>query len=299
MADSQDAVVRRLYEGVRTLAKPRGECALKARDGFGRGGVLGGDGFSTRNLELVFGQSKMRHGPSPLERQSVLDCVEMVGLIDARSLARQRDGRHPRHKLTSLGEALIPILGHEGMASEFVWYVLWINLSCTWLGALAWNMLTRRGPSVPLLAEPMCSYLSGEDPVDSQDRGAASSLEYLFRSTPWGDLGIGQAPAHGRRLWLRIAPQRIDPLVVLYGLYKAVEVSDMPTIDVDQLASLPYGPCMTLGIDRATAVHHLLSLWLPGLLTQRREGDRVIFSIQTDRNACDVVKEYARRRGYQ
>jgi hypothetical protein len=73
----------------------------------------------------------------------------------------------------------------------------------------------------------------------------------------------------------------------------------MLAIDKDQLARLPYGPCMALGIDGSTAEHQLLSLWLPGLLTQRREGKRVMFSIQAEKDACDVVKEYSRRRGYQ
>jgi hypothetical protein len=286
MTCDHDAIVRRIYAGVEALAEPRRACASRTRELFKRGGALGGEGFLTRYLDLVVDQNKMHLYEKTGELRSALSCLEIVGVIDG-------------HGLTSLGEALLPILSHEGMSSQFVWYVLWINLSCTWLGAMAWNMLTRQGSTIPLLTEALCSYLCGEDAVDSQDRGAASSLENSFQNTVWGDLGIGEAPAHGRRLWLRTISEDVDPLLVLYGLYKAANVSMMPTIDGEQLATLPYGPCVTLGIDGTTAVHQLLSLWLPGLLAQRREGDGIMFSVQTDKDACDVVREYARRRGYQ
>lgn len=294
-----DAVVRRAYAGVRALAEPRKACAARTKACFKRGGVLAGKGFAARYFELAVDQGKMKYRLRSDEQKTALNCLDMMGLIDERSLPRQQGAADRGLRLTSLGEALLPILRHESISSQFVWYVLWINLSCTWLGAISWNMLTRGGSTVPLLAEPLCSYLCGEDEVDSQDRGAASSLEDSFRNTPWGSLGIGQEPAYGRRLWLRTIPEEVDSFLVLYSLYKSMDVSAMPTIDSEQLVSLPYGPCTTLHIDGTVAVHQLLSLWLPGLLTQRREGNRVMFSVQTDKDACDVVKEYALRRGYQ
>lgn len=286
MAFDQDTDIRRAYADVRALAEPRRVCASRTREHFKRGGALGGEGFLARYLDLVIDRNKLHLHEQNGELQPALDCLKVVGLVEGR-------------RLTDLGEAMLPILDHEGMSSQFVWYALWINLSCAWLGAMAWNMLTRQGPAMPLLAEPLCSYLCGDDIVDSLDRGAASSLEKSFQDTPWGQLGIGEAPAYGRRLWLRPRPRDVDPLLVLYGLYRSAGVSGMLTIDSEQLAALPHGPCVTLGIDGTTAEHQLLSLWLPGLLTQRREGDRVVYSVQTDKDACDVVREYVRRRGYQ
>ena len=295
----EDDVLRRIDMGVRALAAPRRACAATTRDRFARGNALKGEGFASSFVGLIASYNADRHSRRACEQQPALDALELAGLIDSHLPPRQHDAEEREYGLTPLAEALLPILRREGLASPFVWYVLWVNLSCAWLGAMSWNMLSRTGPSVPLLVEPLCSYLCGEDVPDSEDRGAASSLEESFRNTPWGSLGIGIAPAYSRRLWTRRPSQGVDPLVLLYGLYKSAEVSDMLTVDGDQLAHLPYGPSMALGVEGADVVRQLLSLWLPGLMMQRRQGSRVIFSVQPARSAVDVVVEYARRRGYQ
>lgn len=298
-ASDQDDVLRRIDIGVRALAAPRRACAARTRDHFGRGSALKGEGFASSFVGLITSYDSDRRSRRACEQQPALDALEMAGLVDSHLPPRQLDAREREYGLTPLAEALLPILSREGLASPFVWYVLWVNLSCAWLGAMSWNMLSRTGSSLPLLVEPLCSYLRGEDVLDSEDRGAASSLEESFRNTPWGSLGIGIAPAYSRRLWTRRRPQGVDPLVLLYGLYKSAEISDLPTVDGEQLADLPYGPCIALGVEGANVVHQLLSLWLPGLMIQRRQGSRVMFSVQPARSAVDVVVEYARRRGYQ
>ena len=98
---------------------------------------------------------------------------------------------------------------------------------------------------------------------------------------------------------MRLPPTDVDPLLVLYGVYRAAETSGVLTFDRDRLDVLPYGPCMSLGIDGSAAEHALLSLWLPRLLTQQRVGDKVVFTISVDKSGSDVVNEYVRRRGYQ
>lgn len=282
----QDVTIHRIYADVRALAEPRRASAETTKERFKRGYALGPQGFQADYLELVTDQSKVRHYERTGELASATQCLTLAGLME--------DGR-----VTALGAALLPVLRHEGMSSPFVWYVLWINVSCSWLGATAWNMLSRKGATVPLLVEPLCSYLCGENEVSRLDRGAADTLEDSLRHTPWGQLGIGEAPAYGHRLWTRSPPTDVDPLLVLYGVYRAAETSGLLRIDRDRLAALPYGPCMSLGIDGSVAEHALLSLWLPRLLTQQRVGDKVMFSISMDKSGSDVVNEYSRRRGYQ
>ena len=295
----EDAVVRRLDADIRALAESRRSCASTTREHFARGSALEGQGLKTRYLELVVDRHRMHNSAKSDEAETTRHCLELVGLVETHFPPWDEEARRYGYALTPLAQALLPILQHEGLTSPFVWYVLWIHLSSAWLGALSWNMLSRAGVALPLLVEPLCSYLCGDDRLDSRDRGAASSLEESFRGTPWGELGIGVAPAYGRRLWSRAKPDKVDPLVLLYGLYACTDVSGVLTIDEQQLISLPYGPCTTLNLDGDMVMRQLLSLWVPGLLTQRRNGGRITLSVQPARSTTDVVLEYVRRRGYQ
>jgi len=298
LTDEQESITCRIDRGVRALADARKSCASRTRQHFARGNALQGQGLKTEYLEVVVHQHRIRGSSRSDEEESIQRGLGLLGLIERHTAPWDREARARGYVLTSLAQALLPVLQHEGLASPFVWYVLWINLSGDWLGALSWNMLSQVGATLPLLTEPLCSYLCGNDRVDSQDRGAASSLEESFRHTPWGDLGIGVAPAYGRRLWSRVKPNRVDPLVLLCCLYKCVDVSGVLTIDGQRLASLPYGPGKVLNIDSAAAMRQLLALWVPELLTQQRDGNRIVLSVQPSRSMTDVVLEYVRRRGY-
>jgi hypothetical protein len=299
LTENQETMLRRIDTDIRAMAEPRRAGALRTKEHFARGNALGGKGLAGDSLKVLTDRDKTGHSGRFHERQEVIDALEMMGLVDEHLTPGEQERKNCGYKLTSLAEALLPILDHEGLSSTFVWFVLWANLSSAWLGAMAWNMLSNRGATLSLLVEPLCSYLCGGDRLDSQDRGAASSLEDLFRDTPWSALGIGVAPAHGRRLWTRTKPKELDSMLLLYCLYKSADVAGTLAMDGEQLANLPYGPCVTLGVDGPTAVRQLLALWLPGLLIQRRDGDRVVFSAQPAKEPVDVVVEYARRRGYQ
>ena len=173
MVADQDAVIQHIYANVRALAEPRRTSAERTKEFFQRGDALGQGGFQTRYLDLMTDQTKVRRYEKPGELASAVQCHTLTGLM--------KDGH-----VTALGSALLPVLRHEGMSSAILWYVLWINVSCSWLGAMAWNILSRKGSTVPLLVEPLCSYLCGENEVSRLDREAAHALEDALRHTALG-----------------------------------------------------------------------------------------------------------------
>lgn len=177
----------------------------------------------------------------------------------------------------------------EGIDSEKLWSLLWMNLCFNsslfrWYCQLPCREYTRED-CVTLLAD-----LHGKR--NRSVTNAYTALIGTLEKTPIGsDLRLGEIRKEGatRRIFKR-GGYPFPPAVVLYALYKYAERAGQYRISLEQIAASPFSPHRLLAVDAEYVKRSLLSLFAPDILTVNVQDDATMFLLNPGKNSLNVIE---------
>ncbi len=193
-----------------------------------------------------------------------------------------------KDKTSLLFESIQTLYKREGIDSEKLWGVLWVNLCFhsslfTWYSQLPCSEYSRE-ECIALLAD-----LHGKR--NRSVTNAYTALIGTLERTPFGtDLRLGEIRKEGatRRIFKR-GGYPFPPAVVLYALYKYAERAGQHRISLELLAASSFSPHRLLAIDADHVKRSLLSLFAPELFTVNVQDDTVVFLLNSEKTSLDVL----------
>jgi len=183
------------------------------------------------------------------------------------------------------------ILYSSGLASDRFWSFLWTNISYhsplfKWYNMLEPGEYSKKD-IFKLLSD---DYGKKNTAVD----GVCTSLISTFAGTPIGtDLKIGKVIKQGNaRKIIKQGGYRFHPLVILYSLYKYAEHHNSHSIPIHAIKESPLSPQKIFVLDTEHIRQSILSLFEPEFVTVDFDREDLIFSLNKDRTAFDVMDLY-------
>ncbi len=172
-----------------------------------------------------------------------------------------------------------------------IWTFIWINLSYNaplfkWYNTLEPDEYTKKD-IFRLLSDDYGKKNRGVD-------GACTSLISTFDRTPIGtDLKIGKVIKQGNsRKIVKEGGYSFHPLVILYSLYKYAEHHNSYRIAISEIKDNPLSPQKIFVLETEKIRQSVLSLFQPDFITVDFDGDEIIFYLNSNKTALDIVDLY-------
>jgi len=124
--------------------------------------------------------------------------------------------------------------------------------------------------------------------------GACTSLISTFEKNPIGtELKIGKVTRKGRqRIIYKEGGYNINPIIILYSLYKLAENNNTYSIHLNKFKNSPLSPQKVFVLDTERIKHIIFSLFEPDYISVEFENDEIIFVLNSIKSSLDIVDLY-------
>jgi len=196
-----------------------------------------------------------------------------------------------KKQLTLFYNAIKPVYDKDGINSDFIWSIIWINLSFNSFLFTWWNTI----PEGKYTRDKVIEILAGAYGKENRTLcNAQCSLRDTFEKSPIGyALKQGIVKQSGRaRSITKEGHFDYNSLTVLYCLYKFAEKYNEYTINLNFIREKDFSPQKVLTISTDELKNNIRSLWKPQFLTIDGNNGDMIVKLNREKKALDVVGLY-------